>query len=438
MESNMRSTRLSRRTFLHRATQTGLGAVAMPYVITSTALGSGSTPPASERITLGHIGVGGQGSGLLTGFLGVEGCQSLAVCDAFRSRRQQRAAEIEAHYADLKGKGQYKGCATYEDFRELLARPDIDAVIVATPDHWHVPIAEAAARAGKDMYVEKPLGLSIEQDKALRSAVLRYGRIFQYGTQQRSFNAHCAFACELVRNGYLGRIKEIHVLAPEGASGGSTDPIPVPDGFNYDLWLGPAPVSPYTADRCTSAGSYHVYDNSLGFIAGWGAHPLDIMHWGYPQIPVEYEGTGVIPTQGLFSTITNWDIRGRFADGAPFTFKDGSDKTTFVGENGWVAASRAGIEAHPKTLLSTKFKPGQIRLLQADNHYQNFIDAVKTRRPAASPIDSAVQSDFVSHLCDIAIRTGRKIQWDPVKEEIVGDPTASRMSQRPMRGSWYL
>jgi glucose-fructose oxidoreductase len=434
----MKRRRLSRRAFLGNAGRTALGAVAFPYVITSTALGSGSTPPASQRITLGHIGVGGQGSGLLTGFLGVDGCQSIAVCDAFKSRREQRAKEIDAHFADLKGKAEYKACAAYEDFRELLSRPDIDAVVVATPDHWHVLIGLAAARSGKDMYVEKPLGLSIDQDKALRSAVQRYGRIFQYGTQQRSFNTHCAFACELVRNGYLGKIKETHVEAPAGNSGGSTDPVPVPEGFNYTLWLGPAPVSPYTMDRCTSSGSWYVYDNSLGFIAGWGAHPLDILHWGYEQIPVEYEGTGTIPTKGLFTAITNWDIRGRFANGVPFTFKDGPDKTTFVGENGWVAASRAGIEAEPKALLSTRIKPGEIRLLQATNHYQNFIDAVKTRRPPASPIESAVQSDFVSHLCDIAIRTGRKIQWDPVKEEIVGDSIASRMMARPMRAPWGL
>jgi len=434
----MKSRKLSRRTFLRDVTRTTVGAVTMPYVIASTALGATTAPPASERVTLGHIGVGGQGSGLLTGFLGVEGCQSIAVCDAFKDRREQKAGQIDAHYAGLKGRGEYRGCATYEDFRELLSREDIDAVIIATPDHWHVPIASAAARCGKDLYVEKPLGLSIEQDKALRSMILRYGTIFQYGTQQRSFNTHCAFACELVRNGYLGQIKEIHVSAPAGSTGGSTKPIPVPDGFNYDLWLGPAPISPYTADRCTNSGSYHVYDNSLGFIAGWGAHPLDIMHWGYPQIPVEYEGTGVIPTQGLFNTITNWDIRGRFASGVKFTFKDGPDKTTFVGESGWVAASRAGIDAHPKTLLTARIKPGEIHLLQADNHYRNFIDAVKTRRPPASPIGSAVQSDFVSHLCDIAVRTGRKIQWDQASEQIVGDPAASRMAIRPMRSPWSL
>jgi len=215
-------------------------------------------------------------------------------------------------------------------------------------------------------------------------------------------------------------------------------PAPLPEGFNYDLWLGPAPESPYTVDRCTNLGTYHVYDNALGFIAGWGAHPLDIMHWGYPQIPVEYQGTGTIPLEGLFNTVTNWTIRGRFADGALFTFKDGPDKTTFVGEEGWIAASRETIEANPKNLLTAVLKPGEIHLLQNANHYQNFIDCVKSRRPPASPIGSAVQSDFVSHLSDIAIRTGRTIHWDPIREEIIGDEMASRMLSRPMRSPWRL
>ena len=172
------------------------------------------------------------------------------------------------------GKGTYKGCKAYNDFRELLARDDIDAVVIATPDHWHVPIALAAVRAGKDVYVEKPLGVSMEQDKALRAAVHTHGAIFQYGTQQRSFSTHCAFACELVRNGYLGELKAIHVVAPNGATGGNPAPQPVPAGLDYDLWLGPAPLAPYTHDRVIGGGRWHIYDYALGFIAGWGAHPL--------------------------------------------------------------------------------------------------------------------------------------------------------------------
>ena len=434
----MRRGKLSRRDFLKRAALAAAGAFAAPSIITSKALGGSTIPAASDRVTLGHIGVGGQGRGLLNGFLEAKGCQSIAVCDPFKNRREASAELISQKYADLSEKGEYQRCAAYEDFLEMLARPDIDAVVIATPDHWHVPIALAAARAGKDMYVEKPLGISINQNKALRSAIHRTGNIFQYGTQQRCFNTHCAFACELVLNGYLGKIKEIHVEAPAGTSGGSTVPAPLPEGFNYDLWLGPAPESPYTVDRCTNLGTYHVYDNALGFIAGWGAHPLDIMHWGYPQIPVEYQGTGTIPLEGLFNTVTNWTIRGRFADGALFTFKDGPDKTTFVGEEGWIAASRETIEANPKNLLTAVLKPGEIHLLQNANHYQNFIDCVKSRRPPASPIGSAVQSDFVSHLSDIAIRTGRTIHWDPIREEIIGDEMASRMLSRPMRSPWRL
>ena len=178
-----------------------------------------------------------------------------------------------------------KGCKAYNDFREVLARDDIDAVVVATPDHWHVPISLAAIRAGKDVYCEKPLGLSIEQNKALRAAVHQYGAIFQYGTQQRSFSSHCGFACELVRNGYIGEIKAVHVVAPNGARGGDPTPQPVPEGLDYDLWLGPAPVTPYTTDRVIGGGRWYIYDYAIGFIAGWGAHPARRRPLGLPAHP---------------------------------------------------------------------------------------------------------------------------------------------------------
>ncbi|MHC4753858.1 MAG: Gfo/Idh/MocA family protein [Planctomycetota bacterium] len=430
--------KISRRRFLKNSAAAGAASFAIPYIITSSALGSDKIPPASERINLAHIGVGGQGSGLLRGFIHLDDCQVTAICDTFRNRREKTVGYVNKTYADKLKKGIYKGCSAYEDFRELLQRPDIDGVVIATPDHWHVPIAMVAAKAGKDMYVEKPLGVSAEHNKLIREAIHRYGRIFQYGTQQRCFNSHCAFACELVRNGRLGKLKKIIVDAPAGAKGGSTKEIPVPEGFDYDMWLGPAPWSPYTADRCTNNGSWHVYDNALGFIAGWGAHPLDIMHWGYPHIPVEYEGTGVIPTEGLYNTITNWNVRGRFASGVDFLFKDGPNKTTFIGEDGWVWASRGGIDANPKSLLKSTIKPDEIHLLQNVNHYQNFLDSVNNRTEPASPIDSAVQSDFVSHLSDIAVRTGRKINWDPVKETITNDQVAARMLNRPMRSPWTM
>jgi len=430
--------RLTRRRLLKVAAASAAGAIATPHVITSAALGAGPVPPASERVTVGHIGVGGQGGGLLGHFLGLALGQSVAVCDCFQSRREGAAARVEAHYSRRDGQGTYKGCTPYADFRELLARPDLDAVVIATPDHWHVPLGLAACRAGKDMYIEKPLGLAVEWDKALRTAVRRYGRVFQYGTQQRG-QAHVRFGCELVRNGRVGQIRAVEVLAPDGAVGGSAAPLPVPEGFDYDLWLGPAEVSPYTADRCTSSGSWHVYDNSIGFLGGWGAHPLDVLHWAYPDaIPVEYEGTGFIPTEGLFSTVVHWDIRGRYANGVTFTLKPGGDDTKFIGTEGWVAVSRGRLDAEPKGLLKSTIRPEEIHLHESNDHKRDFLECVKSRQDPASPIDTACQSDFISHLSDIAVRTGRRIRWDPVAETIAGDPEAARMLRRPMRSPWRL
>ncbi len=424
-----------RRSFLRQAAALAGTAAVFPSLAPSSVFGAAAP---SKRVTVGHIAVGGQGSGLMSGFLGLPQGQSIAVCDPIRERREQAARRVEQAYAARAGQGAYKGCKATGDFRELLARADLDAVVIASPDHWHVPLAIAAVRAGKDVYVEKPLGLSIEQDKALREAVHLHGAVLQYGTQQRSFSQHCGFACELVRNGYIGELKAVHVIAPNGATGGKAAAEAPPEGLDYDLWLGPAPVAPYAKDRVFGEGRWHIYDYAIGFIAGWGAHPLDIAHWGYPRIPVEYEGTGRIPTEGLFDTVVDWDVRGRYASGVEFTLKTGPDKTTFVGSEGWVAASRGGIAAEPESLLQVKIKPGELRLLRDNHHYRDFLDCVLTRRVPVSDIDSAVQSDFMSHLGDIAIRSGRKIQWDPAKETIVGDEAAARMMHRAMRAPWTV
>ena len=253
----MSGNQCSRRRFLREAA----AAAAVPYVITSAALGNADTLPASERVTLGHIGVGGREASLSRSFQQCKGAQSLATADAYKDRR-------EAYARMVKGKA-------YRDFRELLSRDDIDVVVVATPDHWHVPIAIAAARAKKDAYVEKPLGVSIEQDLACLKVFSEHGRIFQYGTMQRSRPfAHCRFGCELVRSGRIGKVHTIEVTAPNGSAGGSTRAIAVPPILDYEMWCGPAPVRPYTADRCHPPGTYWIYDYSTGYLGGWGAHPL--------------------------------------------------------------------------------------------------------------------------------------------------------------------
>jgi len=422
---------LNRRGFLKAAA----GAVAAPYVITSAALGGKGKPAASERIGMGHIGVGGRGSGVMGGFLGLKDCQCIAVADAFNSRRRRAAQRADSRYGG-------KVCKAYADFRELLADKDVDGVVIATPDHWHVPIAIAAAKAGKDMYVEKPLGLCAAWNLKAREAIQRYGVMFQYGTQQRS-SGHLRQACELVLNGRIGQLKKIEVHAPAGRGGGSTTPIPVPEDLDYNMWLGPAPKSPYTKDRCTANGTYHVYDNAIGFIAGWGAHPLDIAVWGWDlkdAVPVEIEGTGKIPTEGLFNSITHWNVKGRYANGVQFEFKDGSDLTIFYGTKGTVQVgrSRGKFKTDPVSLATSKIGPDERHLPVSTHHGQNLLDAMKTRSQPVSNIVDAVRSDTISHLSDIAIRTGRKIQWDPVKEQIVDDDQAARMLNRPLRAPWRL
>jgi len=440
-DPKMTKKKLTRRQFI----KTAAGTIAAPYIIKSTALGNSTTPPPSRRVTLGHIGVGGQGSWLLNNFLQLQDCQSVAVCDPFKSRRDKWANQI--------------GCVSYNDFRELLARDDIDGVVIATPDHWHVPIGIAAAKAGKDMYIEKPLGLSITENQAIRRAVNRFGRVFQYGTQQRS-GRNFRFACELARNERIGKLHTIHAWCDHGEEGGSKKTEPVPEGFDYDLWLGPAPKAPFNSDRCMRTdhrkGGYHISDYALGFIAGWGAHPLDIAQWGNDTdntAPVEYEGTGVFPKDGLYDTATDWDLRCQYTNGVKMRFM--SDRvakpivekyhphfvthgTTFIGSTGWVSVDRVGIYADPPSLLTSVIGSNEIHLYDSNNHYKNFVDCIKSRADAISPINAAIQSDIISQLSDIAIRTSRKIRWDPKKEIIIDDKDASRFLTRSMRSPWRL
>lgn len=428
----MGANRQTRRGFLRKA----VASMAVPAIITSKALGQGEVPPASERVTLAWIGAGDRGGRqLLAGdFLPLPEVRVVAICDPFRSRRETWAVNVDEHYGQ-------RGCRAYLDFREMLAREDVDGAVIATHDGWHVPAALACVRSGVDVYVEKPLGVSVEQDLLLRDAARRYGAVFQYGTQQRSM-AHCRHGCELVRNGRVGEITAIEVVAPEGGTGGSTEPVPVPDDLDYDLWLGPCPWSPYTTDRCINRGSFWVYDNSIGFLGGWGAHPLDILDWAFGDehgIPVEYEGTGVIPTEGLYDTVARWEIRCRYADGLPLTFTSGgADLTKFVGTEGWIGISRGGLTAEPESLLSSRIGPDEARLAESAHHARDFVRAIRTRVPAVSGIESAVRSDLISLLSDIAIRTGSKVVWDPRQETIVGNEPGRRMLSRTPRAPYRL
>jgi predicted dehydrogenase len=380
--------------------------------------------------------------------------QCVAVCDPIEPRIKRRATAIDEYYSKERQVADYKGCASYRDFRELLARQDLDGVVIATPDHWHVPIALEAVRAGKDVYVEKPLGVSFYQDVAMREVVHRYGAVFQYGTQQRS-ERNFRFACELVRNGKIGKLHTMHTWCAGQTAGGSAQPQPVPGDFDFDLWLGPAPVTPYCPDRVLGTGMFWINDYSLGYIAGWGVHPIDIAQWGNGSddtTPIEYEGKGIIPTEGLYDTIISWDMTMRYRNGVEMRFlsqelaqplvetyrKHRDHGTTFIGDKGWISVDRGGIYADPPALLETVLAPEEIHLYESANHQQNFIDCIKTRKPTISTVDAAVTTDTISQLCDISVRLGRKLRWDPDQEKILDDPEAERLLHRPMRAPWTL
>ncbi len=422
----MNSPRPTRRDIL-KAGCAAVAGMAVPYAITSTAMGSKDKLPASERVTLAHIGVGTRGRYLLSRNQAREhNFQSVAVADCYADRREAAATAID-------GKA-------YADFREILVRDDIDAVVIATPDHWHVPIAIMAAHAGKDAYVEKPLGLTLQQDLLCQKVFRKHKRIFQYGTQQREA-LHLQLGRKLVQSGKLGKLKAIEVKAPNGGSGGSTAEAPVPSGFDYDMWLGAAPKIPYTIDRCKPKGTYWIYDQSIGYLAGWGAHPLDVMVWCYDGDqtgPYTVEGTGDIPTEGLYNTVYNWNMTMRMADGVKTAFKPGPNSTKFIGTDGRFEMTRSTLRAFPRTLLPADF-PANNHSRNVAEHIQGFIDSIRSRRDPSSHIDDAVRSDVISHLCNIAVRTGEKITWDPLKQQLVGaGEKAKAMLTRSMRKPWTL
>lgn len=442
----MGTNRISRRGFLKR----GAGLVAAPTIIPSGVLGNAYAAPASERITMASIGVGSRGTDLLNLFRDMKECQVIAVCDPFTDRRLKAQKETNEKY------GMKNGCDAYNDLREMVAREDIDAVVVATPDHWHVRAALAAVRAGKDVYVEKPLGLSLEQGQILRRDVRANKRIFQYGTQQRSQEDFRA-ACEYVRNGRIGKLERIEVWSPQSEPGGSTAEIPVPEGFDYNLWLGPAPMKPYTADRCSRLGAFYISDYALGYIAGWGVHPLDIAQWGNgtdDTSPIHYSGTGEFPPpDSLYDTSTKWDIECTYANGVKMRYMSenlakpivmayrpewNSHGTTFFGPEGWISVDRGGVYASKPELIKGKLGADGVPLYKSDNHGKNFLECIRSRKDPICPIETAVNVDAISQLSDICLRVNRDIAFDPKTETISGDEEAAARLKREMRDPWKM
>ena len=428
----MKESKLTRRQFLRRSAALST-AFAVPAIIPSTALGLGGSTAPSERITMGVIGSGLQGTSNMAGFLEFQDVQMLAIADVDKAHREAAAGMVNAKYGNT-------DCALYNDFRELNDRDDIDAVIVGTPDHWHALNAIDAVKKGKDAYVQKPLAWSVQEGRALADAVKAHGRILQTGSQQRS-NDGFRRACELVRNGRIGTLKYVNIGIPGNnrECGPTWSPEPVPEGFDYDLWLGPAPWAEYHTQRCHYEFRF-ILDYSGGQVTNFGAHNLDIAQWGLGMDdsgPVEVYGNGIFPESGLFTTATKTYFECRYANGVELVCKTGKFGMTFEGTDGTIYVDRKSIKAWPESILSEKIGDDEIHLYKSDDHYRNFADCVKSRQDTICTAEIGHRSATICNIGNIAMRLGRKLAWDPVAERF-SDDEANTLLGREMRGDWKL
>ena len=418
---------LGRRAFLKRAAAGMGGVFAAPWIVPGTALGADGRAAASERITVGVIGLGGRGTTVMTAFLAQPDTQVVAVCDVFRNKREAGAQQVNERYGN-------QDCKAYMDMLELLDRRDIDAVLIATGDNWHSQASIMAARAGKDMYCEKPLGVAMTDSRGVADAMRRFGRVFQCGTQRRSIG-NFRFAVDLVRSGKLGRLKEMHA---EESRGFQTlydtvlpaEPEPPREEFDWNRWLGPAPWRPYNAQYATRGFWSAHTDFSGGSITEWGATRWILCQWANGADhtgPVEFAREG------------EWWV-GKYANGVKLVIRTGlrfgSCPVRFECEEGWVETGDSGeLEVSPASLLAERqFQGGY----PSDNHVRAFLDCVKTRQDTVSNAEVAHRSICACHVANICKRIGRPVKWDPIKEEFIGDEEANRLRSRAYREPWYL
>ncbi|MDY0169201.1 MAG: Gfo/Idh/MocA family oxidoreductase [Thermoguttaceae bacterium] len=448
LQNQQRKTvRLSRRHFVAGI----LAAAAGPQLIPASALGKDGQMPPSERITIAMFGVGNRGTSSLGAMRPLPDHQVVAIADCRRTRAELAQQRVNEVYAARLGKQDYSGCEIYNDFRDVLARDDVNVIWGCVPDHWHGVVYNRAIEAGMDLYGEKPITRWIAEGIRVRDAVRRYGCVFQTGTQQRS-QKHFRHACELARNGYLGKVHTVEVGAPGGRAYPAVAPSDPPEGFDYDMWTGPAPYFPFDTSRCEWLAMYMISHYCAGFITNWGVHHLDIAGWGCPEVfkkPFEVEGTGELPAEGMTDTWISWNMDLRWESGLKMGFSNSGGPykqgCRFVGEDGWVHVNRAGISAEPESLLTVQLKPTDTPLHASpsfDNpytaHTADFFQCIRTRRDPVSPVEDGQAASTLGNVCDISLRLGRKLTWDTPNDRFVGDDDANAMLSRAARSPWSV
>lgn len=425
---------------------------AAPLILPSRLFGADAP---SNKITIGCIGVGWQGTENLNSFLGLDDCRVVAICDVDENHLQEAVNRVNTRYNN-------QDCKSYKDFRELLARKDIDAVCICTPDHWHSIPAIAAANAGKDIFCEKPLSHTLGEGIAMVAAVTKNKRIWQTGSWQRSV-ASFRWAVQLVQNGYLGKVTRVEVGLPSGhhdfeGSGRDKPNGPVPAGVDYDLWCGPAQMLPFNPCRFHKNWRWN-YNTGGGQLMDWIGHHCDIAHWGLanPQYgcgpddaigPLEVSATAEFPNkEDIWNTATKFRIECKYPNNIDFVIAGGYDDiqggAKWIGPNGWVQVDRGNFKASNTDWIREiqkldKKDDLKVSVYKSENHHQNFLDCIKSRQRTITPVEIAHRSQTPGHLGYIAATVGRKLKWDAVKQEIIGDAEATALLTKKMRAPWHI
>jgi len=443
MSRSTKKSALTRRRFL----KTAAASFVAPAIVPSSVFGK-SAP--SNTLQMGCIGVGRQGQGDMQELIyrGLEaGARVVAVCDVDQHRLEDAQWLADKIYSIEVGKNSYESCMTYRDFRELLDRKDIDGVLIVTPDHWHAAHAIAAANAGKDIYLEKPLTYTIAEGRKLVKAVRQNKRILQVGSQQRS-STYFLMACELTRNQCIGKLHTIRVWLPEDQGTGDAQEMPVPKNLEYDFWLGPAPKAPFSEDRVhpqrnySRSGWLQIEQYCRGMITGWGSHMNDIAQWGNDTDktgPVEIEAEAEFPDRGLFDVHTTFRAEAVYANGVRLIMETGDPAgVRFEGDKGWIFVQRGEIQASNREILRQKIPDEGIKLYRSSNHMKNFLESMRSRKDPVTPVEVGHRSNTICVMTHIAMKLGRKLHWDPQTERFLNDEEANRWLDYPHREPWTL
>jgi len=446
---------MNRRRFLKTGGAVGAGAMVVPTIVPSFVLGKNAP---SNRFNIAQIGCGRMGRGDLSSVMRHEKVRFMAVCDVDTKRMKDAKQLIESNYTKM-GKPYAVDVKMYEDYRDLLMNPEIDGVVISTPDHWHSQPAIEAALAGKDIYLQKPTSLTIKEGRQLSDAVHRSGVIFQIGSQQRSA-PQFRYACELVRNGRIGDIHTVKIGLP-GDPGGNVEPeMPIPENLNYDMWLGSTPYVYYAEKGVHPQHDYsrpgwlRIEQYGAGMITGWGAHHLDIAHWGMGTEfsgPVEIEAEAKFPSSGLWNVHGDFLVKAKYANGAKMLVTgDFPNGVRFEGSEGWIFVTRGNyqvtdsdpvtfdtnrksLDASDPKLLTSKIGPDEINLYESSNHYFNWVNCMISRKQPIAPVEVAHRSCSACLLGHIAMKLDGKLHWDPIKERFINNDEANEMVSRPQR-----